>query len=62
MIPDLEVMVGNSPEELSEKAIVLLQNPELRKKMAQQALLKIKETYDWQVIAQKTILFYNSLN
>ncbi len=56
-----EVLVRDKPEEISEAAIELLNNPKLAKKIADNAKKLVKEKFDWDPIARNLSRIYEQL-
>lgn len=56
-----EVLVRDKPEEISEAAIELLNNPKLAKKIADNAKRLVKEKFDWDPIARNLSRIYEQL-
>ncbi len=53
-----ELLIGNSPEELAQKTIEILQNNDLYKNLADNARKFVEENYDWKIITGKIEKIY----
>jgi polysaccharide biosynthesis protein PslH len=54
----VEVLIGNSAEELAKLTAEVLQNPSLQKKLAENGKRYVQSQYDWSYIAQKLDKIY----
>ena len=57
----IEVIIRDSPEEIADAAVDLLQNEILYKKIATNAREMVKVKYDWDPIAKKLSSIYEEL-
>ena len=54
----VEVLIGNTAEELAQLTVEVLQNSSLQKKLAQNGKRYVQSQYDWSYIAQKLDKIY----
>jgi glycosyltransferase involved in cell wall biosynthesis len=45
-----QLLIADDPENFADHVIKLLQNEDLRKKLASNAVQLVRENYDWQII------------
>lgn len=56
-----EVLIGETPEELANRTVEILKNPQLGKKLAESAYQKVKEKYNWKVISDNLDRVYKEV-
>lgn len=56
------VLIANNANEMAEKTLLLLSNPLLRKKLAQNGKLFVEKNYDWTLIASKLDKIYKTFS
>lgn len=54
-------MIANTPVELAQRVILLLEEPELRDRIAWNARNMVKQYYDWQRITKQLLNVYHNL-
>ena len=59
--PAREVMIGDTPEEFSEKVIYLLDNPKIRQKIGQAGRTYVQENHDWRRISEQLVHIYSRI-
>jgi sugar transferase (PEP-CTERM/EpsH1 system associated) len=63
VIPDEDLLVGDSPELFAQKTISLLTNNNLYHKITSHAYDLVKETYDWDILARSLMdIYIESIN
>ncbi len=60
-IDGAEVIIRDKPEEIASAAVKLLTDQKLYKKIAENAMIKVQEKYDWDPIAKKLSDIYEDL-
>lgn len=56
-----EVLIGETPEELANLTVEILENPRLGKKLAELAYQKVKEKYNWKAISDNLDRVYKEV-
>lgn len=54
-------LVSANPGEIAEKIIILLENPELGRRMGESGNIKLKKEYNWNDLYQKTLISYKEV-
>ncbi len=56
------IFIADTPEEIADGVIKLLENPDLRKSLARAGRELVEKEYDWNVVGQRLLAVYSSIH